>query len=222
MNLFVLVVFGVGFVVYQMVLKYGSPFDRYYQKSVIDELKDDALRGDIEAQVCLGYAFLLGDEVEQDYEQALKWFLKAAQFGDAYAQFGIASMYSAGLGVKEDFNVAIEWFEKSANKGCTEAYFFLGSMYVNGQGAAQNYQKAGEYFEQVKDKENYEQAWEIFHKSAKGFSDGQFTLGFMYQTGQGVNRDFKKAKKWYKKSAKHGCEYAREALEGLKDIKEAV
>ena len=38
----------------------------------------------------------------------------------------------------------------------------------------------------------------------KGFAEAQFSLGVMYDEGQGVRQDYYKAVEWYTKAAKQG------------------
>ena len=41
-------------------------------------------------------------------------------------------------------------------------------------------------------------------KAEKGDAVAQSLLGFMYQYGEGVQKDFKEAVKWYRKAAEQG------------------
>ena len=43
-------------------------------------------QGDIEAQYNLGESYEYGEGVMKDYEEAVKWYLKAAKQGDEEAQ----------------------------------------------------------------------------------------------------------------------------------------
>ena len=50
----------------------------------------------------IGYSYLVGDGVEQDYGKALEWFERAAELGDAWAMNNIGLMYHYGDGVEQD------------------------------------------------------------------------------------------------------------------------
>jgi hypothetical protein len=50
-----------------------------------------------------------GRGVPQDYEQAAKWYTKAAEQGVAKAQYNLGVMYSKGQGVIEDYVEAYKW-----------------------------------------------------------------------------------------------------------------
>lgn len=48
------------------------------------------------AQWVLGTMYESGEEVQQDYAEALKWYRVAAEQGDANAQFNLGFMYNNG------------------------------------------------------------------------------------------------------------------------------
>ncbi len=53
----------------------------------------------------------------QDYQEALKWFQKAAVQGYADAQNYVGLIYHEGKGVKRDIREALKWFQKAADQG---------------------------------------------------------------------------------------------------------
>ena len=59
----------------------------------------------------------VGLGVEQDYDEALKWFRKAAEQNNAYAQTYIGFMYEEGHGVEKDLIEAIRWYKIAADQG---------------------------------------------------------------------------------------------------------
>ena len=46
----------------------------------------------------------------------------------------------------------------------------------------------------------------------KGDAKAQASLGWMYEKGRGVEKDFKEAVKWYRKSAEQGNAYGQSKL----------
>ena len=50
------------------------------------------------AQTNLGYCYEIGNGVEKSYEEAAKWYLKAAQKGDHAAKYNLAWYYRYGQG----------------------------------------------------------------------------------------------------------------------------
>ncbi|MCP5175380.1 MAG: SEL1-like repeat protein [Moraxellaceae bacterium] len=95
-------------------------------------------RGLAEAQNVMGWSYYHGNNVKQDYEEAFKWFQKAANLGEASAQFNVGMMYAAGTGVKQDLTEAAKWYRKSAEQGKASAQLNLGMMYISGRGIRQN------------------------------------------------------------------------------------
>ena len=50
----------------------------------------------------------------------------------------------------------------------------------------------------------------------KGYARAQYTLGQMYEKGQGVGRDLQEAEKWYQQAAAKGHAEAKTALDAMK------
>jgi hypothetical protein len=80
-----------------------------------------------------------GQGVAQDYAEAVRWYLMAADQGDAPAQNNLGFMYANGQGVLQDFAEAVRWYRLAADQGNSPAQNNLGAMYTNGEGVAQNY-----------------------------------------------------------------------------------
>ena len=159
--------------------------DQFKLKQVLQ----DANAGDISACAYLGKMYYEGTGVAQNYNEAFKWFQKAADKGidDACAYLG--KMYYEGTGVAQNYNEAFKCFQKAADNGVTGAYTWLGVMYYDGQGVAQNYEKA--FLWTKKAAEN-------------GAANAYVGLGVMYCNGQGVVQNYNEAFKWYQKAADNG------------------
>ncbi|NTV15238.1 MAG: trypsin-like serine protease [Desulfobulbaceae bacterium] len=108
--------------------------------------QEAAERGDIDAQVSLGYMYDHGDGVPQDSQQALAWYVKAAVQGDPEAQANLGLMFEQGRGVPQDYLQATAWYTLAAEQGHLKAQVNLGMMYFQGQGALQNYSLAYAWF----------------------------------------------------------------------------
>ena len=63
----------------------------------------DAAQGQVYAQFNLGVVFAQGQGVPQDYTEAIKWYLLAAQQGNTDAQFNLGLMYTQGQGVPQSY-----------------------------------------------------------------------------------------------------------------------
>jgi TPR repeat protein len=75
-----------------------------------------------------------GQGVNPDYNEAIKWYRKAAEQGNAPAQFNLGVNYENGQGVNQDYNEAVKWYRKAAEQGNATAQSNLGVMYENGEG----------------------------------------------------------------------------------------
>lgn len=93
-----------------------------------------AERGDAAAQCRLGFAYLNGTGVPQDYAEAAKWFRKAADQGHALAQFPLGIMLFSGTGVPKNATEAATWYRKAAEQGHASAQYYLGMLYDGGGG----------------------------------------------------------------------------------------
>ena len=72
-------------------------------------------------------------------------------------------------------------------------------MYEYGEGVSQNYKKAKKLYKQAAD---------------AGNSAAMFNIGYNYENGEcGLDIDFEKALKWYKKALENGRDGAEEAIQ---------
>lgn len=83
----------------------------------LDELLKRAKLGDVIAQNTLGNLYSSGDEnVELNYTEAIKWYIKAAESGYLSAQYNLALCYESGEGVEKSMKTALEWMIKAADQ----------------------------------------------------------------------------------------------------------
>ena len=74
-----------------------------------------ARSGNAEAEELIGIMYAMGLGVEQDYERAFEWYLRAAMKGHPGAQSGVAWYYEVGLGMPSiDLTRAYMWYVLSA------------------------------------------------------------------------------------------------------------
>ena len=82
-------------------------------------------------------------------EQALTYFLQAAEKGSTEANYHIGDLYYNGNGVGKNFSTAKSYFEKAANQGMAEAQYMLGVMYRNGQGVTKDLGTARDWLQKA-------------------------------------------------------------------------
>ena len=106
-----------------------------------------AEKGDPLAQLNLGLLYDRGQGMEQDREEAVKWYRRSAENGNSIAQINLASMYFEGTGVKQDDQTAAEWYQKAALLGNHTAQYNLSVMFEEGIGVERDLVRAFAWLE---------------------------------------------------------------------------
>ena len=144
---------------------------------------------DVDEQYSLGEKYYKGDGVEQDYAEAFKWFMKAAEQGHPAAENRVGEMFRCGYGVEQNDSESVRWYRKAAEQDNADAQNILAGMYFHGHGVDQNYAVALKWYQ----------------KAAKlGNAFAQYSLGDMYRDGRGVARNYSEAVTWYRMSSEQG------------------
>lgn len=68
-----------------------------------------AEHGDATAQFAVGARYATGEDVPQDYAEAVRWFSLAAEQGHVVSQATLGAYYWAGRGVPQDLVKAYFW-----------------------------------------------------------------------------------------------------------------
>ncbi|XP_037624830.1 protein sel-1 homolog 3 [Sebastes umbrosus] len=139
---------------------------------VIQFMKYQAERGDVESQRRLGTLFYWGQHgVSKDLASAVKWFERSAlQMGDPSAMYDYSLMLMKGEGVKRNQSRGLKLMEKAAAMGSINALNGLGwyhGIILN------DHKKAMKYFEQA---------------ALNGSADGMFNLGLYHINGENPER----------------------------------
>jgi TPR repeat protein len=153
------------------------------------------------AQVQLASLLEVGQGVPASQEMAVMWLRKAADMGDVAAQIRLAEKYVQGRGVPVDLNEAVRWYEKAAESGNRDAQARLGELLVSGRaGLARDPLRGGNW---------------LALAAGQGHGGAMQALGKMFEDGDGVPRDIKKAIHWYGLGAAAGDKNAWASLERL-------
>lgn len=163
-------------------------------------LRHAAANGDPAAQYEVARRFRLGQGVEADHKQAVRWFMHAAAQGFAPAQYRLGTYYERGQGVSRNVEHAIIWYRRAAELGNVKAMHNLAVL-----STARN-QKKPDYATAIK--------W--FREAAKrDLADSQFNLAILYQSGIGVHMNLVEAYKWYSLAARKGDRDAAKRRDSL-------
>lgn len=214
---------------YKIVIE-KTMFKKYNSES----LKDirSAEQGNADAQYELGWNYENGNGVEQNLEEAVKWYRKAAEQGHCYAQFNLGVCYENGDGVEEDYEEAIKWYRNAAENGCAEAQCNLGWYYKH-NAIDRDQEEAVKWFRKSAEQgcveaqfflaeccafaegmeQNNEEALEWYRKAAEqGYADAQFELGQYYRHGFVIEKDQVEALKWFIRAAEQGSAKAQSVV----------
>ena len=147
-------------------------------KLKIEDIVEFANRGDIDAEYELGYRFGNGLDVEQDYREALKWYLKASGKGHADALLAAAETFYWGHGIKRDkeksqwfFLKACSCFDRDYKAGRKAGYsaFKLYEILYGGYAGDKYVKQADEWLKKAME----EQYPEAFFELARRFFLGE-------------------------------------------------
>ena len=169
-----------------------TPSDKANETStvnLIDELKDKAAKGDVEAQLNLGYMYLYGiNGVNIDYKQALSYYEAAAAQKSAVAYNNLGSLYFSGVGTDLDKEKALYFFEEAAKLGSNDAAVNLAIISLS-SGA--------------KDKTDadYKKIFDLLNQAQKDNNIAKFLLGYSYAKGFRVEPNKIKAFQYIKAAA---------------------
>ncbi len=176
-------------------------------KNNIPYLLKRATHGDANSQYKLGLCYKEGEDIEKNYEEAVKWFTKAADSNHAKALKELGFCYLWGLGVDINVERALSLYEQAGLYYDKDDYCSLMEHKVV---ALQQLQKFDECFSILL---NYVQPGKgckkcsmvnQYNQIARCCPWMQFMLGECYEQGRGVSKDYSKGVEWYGKSAEQG------------------
>lgn len=116
---------------------------------IIRRMHELAEQGDAKIQNKLGYLYEVGEKVEQNEIEAIKWYQKAAEQGYSKAQFNLAKQYALGAGVAQSDSEAMKWFLAAADQGLVNAMNNVGAMYATGRGVEKSEAMAVEWYKKA-------------------------------------------------------------------------
>ncbi|MEA2829982.1 MAG: localization factor PodJL, partial [Bradyrhizobium sp.] len=152
-------------------------------------LRAAALKGDPTAAYEIGLRFAEGKGVTANFDEAAKWYDRAAQAGVVPAIFRLGTFYEKGLSVKKDVDIARRYYVQAAERGNAKAMHNLAVLEADGGGKGANYKNASQWFRQAAD---------------RGVADSQFNLGILYARGIGVEQNLAESFKWFSLAAAQG------------------
>lgn len=132
------------------------------------------------------------------YDEAMDYFLEAAERGSANAFNAIAVYYYEGHGYERNLQKAAQWFRYAADMGYASAQRNLGDCYLKGEGVMKDDKQALHWYKMAANSNNVK---------------AMFKVGVCYAEGIGTDKDLAQAKLWWQKAANCGF---YEAIKNLK------
>lgn len=80
-----------------------SAYNLHQYATALADWRPLAAKGSADAQAAIGYMYLTGRGVRQDYRKAAQYYAPAAARGQPDAQYFLGMMYLRGRGVKQDY-----------------------------------------------------------------------------------------------------------------------
>ena len=159
------------------------------ERAHLARLAEDALAGNPNASIAVGYDLTIGTAVARNDKQAAGWFHLAARQGhpDAFLQLGYR--YSHGVGVPQNDGTAAYWYGAGAAAGDRNAMIALGLLYAAGRGVEQDWAAAVHWWTEAKRGGN---------PLASRF------MGDAYVCGVGVEQNHQRAMTEYRQAADAG------------------
>ncbi|OQW90883.1 MAG: hypothetical protein BWK79_18480 [Beggiatoa sp. IS2] len=166
--------------------------------------QESAQAGHAEAQYTLGWFYVQGQGVEQDFTQAIYWFQQAAQQGDAKAQYHLGQLYAD----TQNKLKAAYWNTQAARQGHLSARQDQMRLFVKAaeQGSAQlQYTLALIYASKKNQPDCLKRTLGWLQRAAQnGHVKAQYQLARMHDLGDDIPKQPYCALKWYKRAAKRG------------------
>ncbi len=168
----------------------------------------------------IGYLYLNGCGVEQDYEVARLYFQRAAQLGDPEGYVGLGRV---GLETDGEGSEIFELIKTAKDSGVPDGAYYLGYLYEKGIGTSPRGKKAYRLYkktatldsddptdnyaicasmtrlgilcmEGIGTKRDYSEALEWFEQAAdRDYAMAYYYIGIMYEMGYGVSQDYGRA-----------------------------
>ena len=210
-----------------------------YATRALPWLQRQSAQGNAAAQYYYGYALSHGLGMSEDKAEGVRYYQLAADQGLSIALNALGTCYLKGEGLPKYEEVGVSYLRKAIAAGSIAAEVNLALCYQNGFGVDVNelemvkiYRKISElryanvqhyfglyYLNGAEDKQNYPKALQWLKLSAEqDYVDAIVTLGYLYETGKGAEKDAAAALEYYQKGVALGSAYAADAVERVIDL----
>lgn len=134
-------------------------------------------------------AYAMGEGVDQDHAEAIKWLKIACDAGYADAMNYMGDFYLHGIGTERNIRKALEYYLKAAERGISEAQFKVGAIYYSGELGQHDKTEGIKWIKKAAD---------------NGYADAQLSLGMFYRSGDGVEKNISESWRYLQAAADQG------------------
>ncbi|MBW8308678.1 MAG: F-box/SEL1-like repeat protein [Candidatus Paracaedibacteraceae bacterium] len=153
-----------------------------------------------EAYFGLGELYLMGVFKNPNYQKAIKYYNQSIKLGYQYAWVRKGLIYEEGLGGLKD-SIAAKYHYKMAGYGNREYAIWQ---------LANRFRDDNDDFRDDDFLQDYSKAFELLKNLAnENYNGAHYTLGYMYENGEGVEPDIRMAQELYHKAAEQGDRIAQ-------------
>jgi TPR repeat protein len=133
-----------------------------------------------------------------DMEEAMRWWLLAADQGHLCAANLLATAHYNGSVGPRDYGEAVRWWQRAARAGDADAQYRLACAYSDGRGPVRNAKLAADWWQKA---------------AASGHTGANFELGVAAWHGRGMERSVRIAARCWRAAADAGDRDARRLLQ---------
>jgi TPR repeat protein len=156
------------------------------------------------AQAVVGAAYRMGWTVPVNLQQAVYWYQKAAAQGSDAAELDLGLMYANGMGVPKDPGKARQLMQEAARQGNRTAEKDLASLGGTGMKAAPGAELWNQATARYQSGDHAGAARLILQAAQAGNPTATYEMGYLYENGDGVQKNMAEAARWYAKGASMG------------------
>ncbi len=174
----------------------GNPSPEQAKKAFI-QMQQAAQLDYLKALTLLGHYYHQGRGVEVNFDEAMRWYKKAAEkdgFAADAARNNIGLMYFRGEGVPKDNQEAIKWLQRAADNGYTSATKNL--KFAKGQTL---YNEARELSKNNPSEADLKKSFELMLQAAEtDYGWAMWHTAENYREGKGTPQNYEQALYWYR------------------------
>lgn len=174
-------------------------FRWFYRGSQVAPLSKDMDQYQFKCLIELADCYLYGKGIEKNTSEAVQLYILLEEYSNypsiknqfyfsrdyLIAKKKIGDCYFNGDGVERDYQKAFEWYQKAAKQGDWDSQKKMSECHYKLTGENVYYQEALDY-----DIKRYHDGW-----------GGAYSIGEHYYNGDGVQRNYQEAVKWFKRGA---------------------